>query len=531
MTAILDDLIKRFQNQSVESDPVKWCSEVLGTATYSKQREILRLVDAEVPKIAVPSCHSAGKSKTAALVATRWLAKYPPGTARVVTTAPTFNQVKAILWNEINASYASSADEKGKSPLPGKPNQTEWWIGGYMAGIGRKPADNAPATFSGLHAEHLLVIIDEAGGVPNEIWTAVSTLATNEGCVILAIGNPDDPQSHFKEVVHGAFTPEGNGWTVVQIPAWETPNLSGEPCAPIFKKVLISKHWVDEARRDWGEESALWQAKIAAEFPTEDSMTIIRVVDVTAARNNPDDYDAEELARYKRLNTIQLGVDIAASETGDETIVRERVGRKILRRWSIRSEDPQEISDLIVQAQVESGATLLHIDATGVGFGFIGDLRRRLPNVAIMPFVAAAQAEDKKQFVNRRAESHWFTREMLRKHLLDFSEMEQANEAIAQLTSARYKIVKGRIQVELKDDIRRRISRSPDDADAVHLAVLPPSGSGAPAPATVRSATNARKATAETGVQQAVSRRESVAGHREQAPTRHRRRSRTLQAR
>lgn len=531
----LNELLKRFSAPVVDADPVIWAKEVVKTDTYSKQREILRAVEMEIPKIAVPSCHSAGKSKTAALVAVRWLSRWPPGTARVVTTAPTMTQVRAILWNEINALHSKAVDENGALLLPGRVNQTEWWIGGYMAGIGRKPADYAPETFSGLHAEHLLVIIDEAGGVPNEIWTGVDTLATNEGSVILAIGNPDDPQSQFKEIVTGAKTPEGNGWMVIQIPAWETPNLSGEPCADIFKKVLITEGWVEDKRKRWGEDSALWAAKIAAEFPDEDSMTIIRVADVATALKGASDFDAEEASRYSRGANIQLGVDIAASETGDHTIIRERVGRKILRRWSIQTEDPEAISDLIVEAQMQSGATLIHLDATGVGFGFVGDLRRRLPEVAIMPFIAAAMADDKVQFVNRRAEAHWYTREMLRKNLLDLSNMEestdpdQKNNTVKQLTSVRYKIVKGRIQVELKDDVRKRIGSSPDDADALHLAVLPPSGSGGPAQATVRSARRAASSARSARPMPTVG--QTVAGHTLAVPLRGVRRSRTLRAR
>jgi hypothetical protein len=94
----LQGLLNRFSKPAVETDPVRWVKDNLKTDTYSKQREILRLLEI-VPRVAVPSCHSAGKSKTAALAAVRWLAKYPPGTARIVTTAPTMTQVRAILWN------------------------------------------------------------------------------------------------------------------------------------------------------------------------------------------------------------------------------------------------------------------------------------------------------------------------------------------------------------------------------------------------------------------------------------------------
>ena len=475
---LLAELTKRYARPVVENDPIKWVKESLNTDTYSKQREIMRLLEI-VPKVAVPSCHSAGKSKTAALAAARFLARHTPGTARVVTTAPTMTQVRAVLWNEINQLHAETTDV-----LPGRVNQTEWWIGGYMAGLGRKPADSNPAAFSGLHAEHILIIIDEAGGVPNDVWTSVDTLATNEGAVILAIGNPDDPLTRFKDVVEEA--PE-NGWTVVKIPAWETPNFSGEPAAPIFKKVLLTPNWVEDKRRLWGEDSGLWASKIAAEFPDESQMTVMRVADVTFALN----YD--EQPKTPRFEDVQLGVDIAASETGDETVVRERRGNRICRRWAIRSDEPDDISDLIYQAAEESGATLIHVDATGVGFGFIADVRRRVQHAAVMPFIAAGRAVDNKQFENRRAEAHWYVREALRHHDLDLSEMEYSDETVAQMMAIRYRIKKGRIIVEPKDDVRQRISRSPDDSDALLLSVLPPEGSGAPAPATVRSASRNRQ--------------------------------------
>lgn len=479
----LEGLLKRFAKPTVEIDPVKWALQEMDTHTYSKQREILRLLEI-VPKVVVPSCHSAGKSKIAALAAVRWLSKYPPGTARIVTTAPTQTQVRAVLWNEINQFHSQALDDTGRKILPGRVNQTEWWIGGYMAGIGRKPADYDPAAFSGLHAEHLLVIIDEAGGVPDDVWVAVDTLATNKGSVILAIGNPDDPQTNFKNVVEGA--PE-NGWTMVKIPAWETPNFSGEPVAPILNTVLLDEVWVEGKRRDWGEDSALWQAKIAAEFPDESNLGVFRVGDVTWAIN------CDEELRHHDRHDVQLGIDIAASETGDQTVIRERRGAKLGRRWAIRSDEPLEISDLIIRAAKESGATLLHVDATGVGFGFLADLRRQLPDASIKPFIAAARAVDSKQYENRRAEAHWLVREKLRHHELDFSEMEHRDQTIAEMMMIRYRIKKDRILVEPKDEIRKRLQegRSPDDSDALLLAIISPDGN-ASGIATVKSASRRR---------------------------------------
>lgn len=480
----LDSLAKRYENPLVEQDPVVWSKDNLSLDLYSKQRSIMRLIEI-VPKLCVPSCHSAGKSLVSAAIAVRFLARYPPGTARVVTTAPTMTQVRAILWNEINQLHVRAA-----GAVPGRVNQTELWIGGYMAGIGRKPSDYAPETFQGLHAEHLLVIIDEAGAVPNDLWTGVDTLATNVGSHILAIGNPDDPQTEFKTVCDGAERGD-NGWAIIRIPAWETPNMSGEVVTPLIARALLSKDWVEDKRSKWGEDSALWASKVAAEFPDESSMTVVRVADVTAALQG---FDMED--NVTKLHTgfedVQLGVDIAASEQGDETVIRERRGNRILRRWSVRSGEPEDVSDLIVQAQAESGATLIHVDATGVGFGFLADVRRRLPNVAVMGFVAAGQAKERKEFENRRAEAHWVTREKLRKRELDMSQMEDSDGTLSELMSVRYRIKKGRIIVELKDDVRKRIGRSPDDSDALLLAVLPPMGVGVPVSAVVHASSRER---------------------------------------
>lgn len=482
MTDPLTGLASRFARVDVEDDPVEWVKNKLNIDLWSKQREILRLLE-RVPKLAVPSCHNAGKSFTASLATARWLAKWPPGTARVITTAPSDNQVRAILWNEIG-----QLKERAGDALPGRVNQKEWWIGAYMAGLGRKPNDYAPGTFQGLHAEHILVILDEAGAIPNELWTGVDTLVTNAGAKILAIGNPDDPTAEFKRICQGAETEEGNGWTVVKIPAWETPNLSGEKVTPKIRDVMLSKEWVEDKRRAWGEDDPRWQAKVMAEFPDETGMGVVRYADIQRARNGLD----APTNLTSRMARIQLGVDIAASETGDQTVIRERVGHRIGRRWTVQSSEPEDISDLIVEAANESGATLLHVDATGVGFGFLGDIRRRIPGVAVKGFVAAAQAHDRAQFENRRAEAHWHVRELLRKDGLDLSDMESPDETTDQLLSIRYRIKKGKILVESKDEVRKRLGRSPDDSDALLLACLPPDGASMPAAATARAATKNR---------------------------------------
>jgi hypothetical protein len=112
----------------------------------------------------------------------------------VVTTAPTTPQVEAILWR-----YMGNAHKK--AGLPRRITlDAKWYIGNELVAYGRKPADYDPAAFQGIHARYVLVIIDEAGGVPKSIFDAVDALATNIDARVVAVGNPDDPASHFATI-------------------------------------------------------------------------------------------------------------------------------------------------------------------------------------------------------------------------------------------------------------------------------------------------------------------------------------------
>lgn len=492
--------------KDIHPDPVAWAKRNLGIDLWSKQRSVLRMIDLGVPKLAVPSCNDSGKSFISSIIAARFLAKHMPGSARVITTAPVGDQVRGVLWNEINQRHAEAEAlhkaTNGTVPkLPGRVNQTEWWIGGYQAGIGRKPSESGLAEkFAGYHAEYILVIIDEAGAVAEELWTGVDTLATNAGAQILAIGNPTDPKSEFARICDGTLEKPGprNGWEVIRISAWSTPNFSGEIVTPKIKRVMLAPIWVEEKRDTWGEDDARWESRIEAKFPSESSMTVIRSADVLVAQSGVEMDEEAAWEAGLNLEDVQLGVDIAASETGDETVIRERRGHRICRRWSIRSADPEKISDQILFAARESGATIIHVDATGVGFGFLGDIRRALPDVVVKPFISAEKATDSKQFVNRRAEVYWNAREMFRKRRIDLSSMDEswekgATDTISQITDVRYKLDKGRILIEPKADIRKRNSgRSPDDADAFMLCIAAPSDGIAPSVATVHATTKRR---------------------------------------
>jgi hypothetical protein len=437
-------------------DPVGWVRERLSQTVWSKQAEILTSIR-DHRRTAVRSGHGVGKSHVASLVACWWLDTHPPGEAFVVSTAPTYAQVRAILWRYIRRNHKA-----GK--LPGRVNQTEWHIDDEIVAYGRKPADHDESAFQGIHARYVLVLIDEACGVPPQLWVAADALTTNIDCRILAIGNPDNPASEFRRVC----TP-GSGWHTIGISAFDSPNLTGEDVPEAVRLALVSKEWVEEKRREWGEDNPLYRSKVLGEFSEEAANQVVRTSDLADCRIAPD-----EPREPDDLQPVELGVDVGGG--GDETVIRERRGCRAGREWRAHTDRPEEIAPLILAAVRETGATNVKVDSIGVGFGVIGELRnmagRGLHKAHISAVNVAEKASKPDKFLNLRAELWWEVgRGMSERGGWDLSGMENADTTCAQLLEPRWDVdPQGRIRVEPKDDIRKRLGRSPDNADALLLA-------------------------------------------------------------
>jgi hypothetical protein len=436
--------------------PVKWVQERLRQTVWSKQREILHAVR-DHRRTAVRSGHGVGKSWTAALVVCWWLDTHPPGTAFVVSTAPTFSQVRAILWRYIRKHHKAG-------DLAGRVNQTEWLMDDELVGYGRKPADHDESGFQGIHARYVLVVLDEACGIPEQLWVAADALATGPDCRILAIGNPDNPASHFRKVCA-----PGSSWHQISISAFDSPNLTGEDIPEEMAVSLVGREWVEEKAKEWGEDNPIYRSKVLGEFSADAPNQVVRASDVANCR-----MPVEGAPKAHLLEPVELGVDVGGG--GDETVIRERRGRLAGREWRAHTDRPEKIAPLVLQAIRETGATAVKIDSIGVGFGVIGELRNaasrgeHTAHIHGVNVASAASRSDK--FVNLRAEMWWeLGRGLSAEQGWDLAKMDNADTTIAQLLEPRWEVdPKGRIKVEPKEEIIKRLGRSPDNADALLLA-------------------------------------------------------------
>ncbi len=432
-----------------------WVKHRLGKRLWSKQRDIAQSVR-EHRYTAVPSCHGAGKSQLASWVALWWANVHPVGQAFVVTAAPTQAQIEGVVWRYIGQAHAAAQ-------LPGRVIQGNVpalrAANGELIAWGRKPADFADPTiamqsFQGIHARYVLVILDEACGIPDWLWDAADTLMVNDDSRVLAIGNPDSPAARFEKVCRS-----GSGWNVIPIGAEDTPNFTGEQVSPELAETLISKRWVAERERRWGRESSLFTSKVLGRFPSVSDDTLIGADLIVAAqeRSLPENEPSTVLA----CDVARLG--------GDRTVIyRNRCGVCRLIKQTPRQDTMRTTGDLIaIKAEPEHYRAPLVLDIGGLGIGIYDRLVEQ--GVGVEGFNGAERAFRPDRLANRRAEAFWNLREALLKGEVDLDPLDE--ELAAQLGSLKWhRDSKGRVVIESKDEMRKRGLPSPDRADALSMA-------------------------------------------------------------
>lgn len=457
------------QSEEFATQPGKWADAKLGTFLWSKQIEIADSVR-DHRLTAVHSCHGSGKSFNAAQLVCWWLDTHPPGEARVVTTAPTGDQVRAILWSEINGAFAK-AEARG-NPFLGRINETDWKLDKRLIAFGRKPSDYNPHAFQGIHAKYVLVILDEACGVNKQFWTAAMSIATGEHCRILAIGNPDDPSSQFAK----NCAPDSR-WNVIHISAFDTPNFTDEEVPDAIRPMLVSQEYVDDMLAEFGEQSPTYISKVKGEFPSDSEDGVVRL---SAVRACHAPREIEPTAEQQL--PVELGIDMGGG--GDETVVRERRGRVVGREWRFRERDPIIATSKILEYIRLVGPTAVKIDSIGIGWGIAGSLREKgmqgLHRADILPVNVSESSTEPERFPRLRSQLWWqIGRQLSEDRGWDMSELDEMDRErlVSQLTAPKYGLdASGRIVVEPKPETIKRLGRSPDNADALILAFYQPAG-------------------------------------------------------
>ena len=484
LTNIVDlallDLRERSKKRIYQSDPEAWVADVLGKSWYGKQAEI---VDAYLSsqRIAIKSANGCGKSAVLSDLITWEVAVGEPEETLCIISAPTLSQIEKVIFAYLKVNKGTASANGFE--IPGRISETLTWKldtpqGSNLLAFGKRPSDkDIVSSFQGTRKLRTLVFLDEAGGLPAEMFTAAEAVATGAGSKIAAIGNPDRRGTEF----HRIFTdPQlSQDWTLQTISAFDLPTFTGEEvyADPVKQDLLMqsltSVEWVEHKKRAWGEDSARYKSKVLGQFPDEADNTFFSqsIIDMAYECEVEEDEDIKPI----------LGVDVARYGSDESRMYINRGGR--IRLYDDGTEDGGAWSktDLITTARkVHSaaqrvGAKLVNVDANGVGGGVVDALLTleefRDATYDVGSIMTANASPDNMRWFNQRAYQYDMLREGMAegKFDLDFDDVDLREELITQT----YKFsAKGAIQITSKDEMKKQGLDSPDSLDAVLLSTI-----------------------------------------------------------
>lgn len=451
----------------IRADPVFFCREVLGFWPWSKQREILESVR-DNPRTAVRSCHGVGKTASAAACILWFLAAFAPE-CLVVTTAPTWRQVRDLLWREIAKAYNRAGGffdgELTDTRLDFAP---EW----YAVGL----STNQPENFQGYHAPHLLFVVDEASGVKQPIYEASEGFLTANGSRVLLIGNPTQVGGEF----HGAFHQARSLYNTIHVSAFDTPAFTGEEVPDRVRAVLPSRAWVDAMKVKYripnrlerglppdgkggkkGKLNPVYQVRVLGQFPDQAEKAVVPMYEVENAQAREVE---PEWPHVVACDPARFG--------DDETVIALRQGKHVRIVEVVSGQDTMQTVGALLRVAREAtspihGKPSIVVDEIGIGSGIVDRLREVGEfNVVAYNASAAVAEENANEYPNARSEL-WFE---FAEDWLPELDLDEDEQLLADLCAPEYSIDShGRRVVEAKEKTKDRLGRSPDRADAVMM--------------------------------------------------------------
>lgn len=423
--------------------------------------------------VAVRSGNGVGKTATAANIAIHWLCTRQG--SMVLTTAPTFRQVKEILWPEIHRLYGESVRQTIRLPsglqigggLGPAPNTTSWELapGWTMLGVSPRRKEN----FQGHHPRGgMLVIADEASGISDDIYHGMLSVTTGRHDRIFAIGNPTMPGGWFHRIFNDPRF--GERWTKIHLDSERMPWIANASSDPPFPG-LVSREWIHERLAECGgdREDPMYQVHVRGNFPDTSDEFLLTLYQAESACDEPE----PDKPVYTGKPHV-LAVDIARGGRNRSVLCWIR-GNLVTRMLSIRIPDLTYLADRIISEWSKDRTDAVIIDADGLGVG-VFDILRRERKFPVFEFHGNAEAWDPRKYFNARAEGYGiladdFIDSRIRIDAKNIPR-EISQRLCIQLAYIRKKWAPrdGRLMIESKDDMAKAGKASPDEADALMMA-------------------------------------------------------------
>jgi len=427
------------------NDPVAFVREVFQTEPDFWQCDVLKGI-VKNQRTAMQASKGVGKSALLAWVGWWFLVTRPH--PKIAATSISWDNLSDGLWTEMAKWQSKSELLKHqftwtKTRIFNKEFPETWYM---TARTWSKSADSSQQadTLAGLHADFLMFILDEVGGIPDGVMAAAEAgLASGIETKIIMAGNP----THLEGPLYRAATTERHLWAVTEI--------TSDPDSD-KRSNRVSLQWAKEQRDKYGADSPWYIVNVLGKFPPTSINSLLGPDEVTAAMKR-----GLRLQDYEHAQK-RLGVDVARFGT-DRTCIFPRQGLRAFKPHVMMGARSNEIAARVAMARSKWGSEMEFIDGTGgFGSGVVDSLIQS--GLAPQEIHFSGKATDQAYF-NKRAEmwfrmSNWIKRGGC---------IPENSELVRELTAPTYSFKDGKFLLEPKEQIKERLGFSPDLADALAL--------------------------------------------------------------
>ncbi len=457
-------------------------------------------------RVRVPAGHTVGKTKLSSGIVNHFFDCFAP--AIIYTFAPSWLQIKDLLWKEIKA------DRQGKN-LPGEILDLELRRGPNHFAKGRATSDaggRGTERIHGQHEKYLMFVIDEAEGVADFVFNAIDSMASGGIAIVLMLANPRTRFSRFHKT--GS---QGNVASLRISCLWHPNVVAGREVVPGAVRREYVEQMIDahcEIAEQHDDDAYTFTVPFAVQangtlgpvgtmLPSgtifrPDPEFMFRVLGIAPA--NVADNTLIPVGRYEAATRreplhpqavdsdtwkkARFGVDVARWGADYGTLYVEHAGQ-VTRAAQLWHLDSVEYTQRIKQEAIRlatKGVTSLHIRIDGGG-GFAsgvidtlkrdGELRRTFEDFQVYEVNFNGTPYDRRAFADLATEMYATTAERLK--ILSIYRPPEMLEADLCERPYEWVIERGETVKRLlsKEHFKKKFKRSPDDGDGCVLAVAP----------------------------------------------------------
>jgi phage terminase large subunit len=434
---VFRDFVARYK-----SSPTLFVREVLQCEPDEWQAEFMDAIARGERRVSVVSGHGTGKSTAAAWISIWYILFHYP--VKIVITAPTASQLFDALFAEIRRQCGSLPPalagllEATSDRIVLKSSPTEAFISA------RTSSKDRPESLAGVHSDHVMLICDEASGIPEEVFESAAGSMSGENAVTILLGNPTRTSGLFFKSHHELK----DRWWTRRVSCLTSPR--------------VSKDFIADMAQRYGENSNAYRVRVLGEFPISEDDTLIGRGVVLDAMNR-DITPSPTTPEVWGLDVSRYGNDRTALCKRKGPVVRE------IRTW--RGLDLMQTAGQVIAEYnampVDQRPVEILVDSIGIGAGLVDRLRE-----VGLPVRGINVSESSSTLSNC-----YRLRDELWKNVKDWLEKRDCKlpndeDLLTDLTSCRYSFnSQGKLRVESKDDLKRRGFRSPDLADSLCLSL------------------------------------------------------------